>query len=191
MRYHDITTDDMKNGDGLRVVLWVAGCEHYCKGCHNRITWDEYDGIEFTYQSETELFEKLKPDHISGLTLSGGDPLFYRNRDTIRYLLERLRSRNDLKNKTVWLYTGYTWEEIKNLDDWDVKVILEYTDVLVDGKFMEEFKDANYPWAGSTNQRVIDVQESLKKGEIVYHVDYKERFNLRGFQQGENCKCCT
>ncbi len=192
MRYHNITTDDMRNGDGLRVVLWLSGCDHQCKGCQNPITWDANDGEIFDYSTEAEIIEKLKPDYITGLTLSGGDPLFTHNRYEIRYLLERLEAFGAINNKTVWLYTGYTWEELLKIqfDDPDVMVILQYVDVLVDGRFVEELKDENYPWAGSTNQRIIDVQKSLMKGDIVYHVDYKERQHIRGFQQTKNCKCC-
>lgn len=189
MKYHDITTDDMKNGDGLRVVLWLSGCDHHCKGCQNKITWDYGDGLDVNYDTEHELLEKLKPDYISGLTLSGGDPLFYRNRGDLLYLIQRLKIYMD-PDKTIWMYTGYTWEELMDSEDSDIHSILKYIDVLVDGKFVEELKDNNYPWAGSTNQRVINVQESLKKGEIIYHENYKERFDLRGFRQGENCKCC-
>ena len=189
MRYHNITTDDMRNGDGLRVVLWLAGCDHHCKGCHNKITWDPSDGIDVNYKTENELLEKLEPDYISGLTLSGGDPLFYRSRSDLLYLLQRLKTIM-APEKNIWMYTGYTWEELMEDTDPDILEILEYIDVLVDGRFVEELKDNNYPWAGSTNQRVINVQESLKRGEIVYHVDYKERFNLRRFRQAEDCKCC-
>lgn len=171
LKYHNITTDDMNNGEGLRTVLWVAGCNHHCKGCHNQMTWDPNGGIKFDGEAEFELVENLKKDYISGLTLSGGDPLHPNNRDDIMWLLNRMRQRMDYKNipkKTIWLYTGYTWEELKNMDS-HVQCILHNIDVLVDGEFKEELKDVKYPWAGSTNQRVIDVQKSLGKGEVVLY----------------------
>ena len=83
MKFHNITTDDMLNGDGLRTVLWVSGCSHHCKGCQNPITWDPHVGVEFDEKAKEELFEKLEPDYISGLTLSGGDPLFEYNRENL------------------------------------------------------------------------------------------------------------
>lgn len=171
MNYHNITTDDMNNGEGLRTVLWLAGCNHHCKGCQNPMTWDPNDGILFDGEAEFELMENLKKEYISGLTLSGGDPLHPDNRTDVMWLLNRMRQRMDYKNipkKTVWLYTGYTWEEIKNLDS-HTQCILNNIDVLVDGRFEEDLKDVNYPWAGSTNQRVIDVQKSLEKGEVVLY----------------------
>jgi len=163
MRYHNITTDDMLNGDGLRTVLWVAGCEHHCKGCQNPSTWDLNDGLIFDIQTEIELFERVAEPYISGVTFSGGDPLHPANRSKITELAMLVKQIPAFK--TVWIYTGYLWEEVKDLP------VMEYTDVLVDGPFIEELADINYHWAGSTNQRVIDVQASLKKGTVVLHGD--------------------
>ena len=106
MNYHDITKADMLNGSGLRVVLWVAGCSHHCKGCQNPQTWDENSGILFDKQAENELFKALKPEYISGLTFSGGDPLYSNNRYEITRLAKKFREiYHDKKN--IWLYTGY------------------------------------------------------------------------------------
>lgn len=165
MNYHNITTDDMLNGDGLRVVLWVAGCEHHCRGCQNPITWDPCDGLSFDVETERELFEELQEPYISGITFSGGDPLHPNNRDTVIRLATIAKN---LYGKTVWLYTGYDWEDICNLPG------IEEIDVLVDGKFIQELADINYPWAGSTNQRIIDVRKSLKYGcAIRYKMEEK------------------
>lgn len=165
MYYHDITHDDMKNGDGLRIVLWVAGCEHHCPHCQNQITWNPEGGIPFDFKEVQEILHELKKDYISGITFSGGDPLHPLNRDTIYELLKLIR--RHYADKTVWIYTGYTWEEVI----WNPETykLMQYVDVLVDGRYMEELKDNTYPWAGSTNQRVIDVQKSLEKGEVVLH----------------------
>lgn len=103
MRYHNITTDDMLNGDGLRTVLWVAGCNHKCKGCHNPITWDVNGGIPFDDTAKTELFEKLSKDYISGITFSGGDPLHPQNRECIGSLIREVAEK--FPTKTIWLYT--------------------------------------------------------------------------------------
>ena len=128
MRYHNITKDDMLNGDGLRVVLWVAGCNHCCKGCQNPITWDAAGGLLFDEAAKQEIFEQLDKNYISGITFSGGDPLHPANRADVRNLAREIREK--YPNKTIWLYTGYTWEELQNL------VYLSEIDVLVDGVFI-------------------------------------------------------
>lgn len=163
MRYHNITTDDMLNGDGLRTVLWVAGCNHRCEGCHNPITWDINGGLPFDENAENELFDKLKPDYISGITFSGGDPLHPNNRDEVTRLAKKARSL--FPKKTVWLYTGYSFDEIKELE------IMQYLDVLVDGEFKKDLLDEKLHWKGSANQRVIEVPETLKVGRIVLFDD--------------------
>ena len=151
----------MNNGDGLRVVLWVAGCSHHCKGCQNPVTWNPDDGIEFDIRAKNEIFKELKKKHIAGITFSGGDPLFSTNRETVLSLCQEIKKK--FPTKTIWIYTGYDWEDIKN------EPLMKYIDILVDGKFIEELKDVNYPWAGSINQMVIDVQESLKEKKVILH----------------------
>ncbi len=159
MRYHNITKDDMLNGDGLRTVLWVAGCSHGCKNCHNPITWDICGGIPFDEAAKKELFEALSPDYVSGITFSGGDPLHMENREEVGMLIEEIRE--TFPHKTIWLYTGYQWDEVKDLS------YISKVDVLVDGEFVEELKDTTLHWKGSSNQKVIDVQNTLKNGTIV------------------------
>ena len=110
MRYHNITKADMLNGSGIRVVLWVAGCEHHCKNCHNPITWDPDGGIHFDNAAYEELMAALELDYISGITFSGGDPLHSKNRLKIAKLCHDIKER--FPNKTIWIYTGYKWEEI-------------------------------------------------------------------------------
>lgn len=156
MRYHNITTDDMLNGEGLRTVLWTAGCGHHCKGCQNPVTWDPEGGLPFDGAVEEELFAKLGKDYISGLTFSGGDPLYPANRAEVGRLAEK--AKRLFPEKNIWLYTGYRWEEISALP------LMEYIDVLVDGKFVEDLKDNKLHWKGSFNQRIIDVQRSLESG---------------------------
>lgn len=159
MNYHNITKDDMLNGDGLRVVLWVSGCNHHCKNCHNIITWDAKDGLPFDKGAEQELFEQLQQQYISGITLSGGDPLFPDNRKEITALTDKIKKY--FPQKTIWCYTGYLWEEVKQLE------VMKNIDVLVDGKFVEELSDPQLHWKGSSNQRVIDVQNSLKQQKVI------------------------
>ncbi|MGE9974958.1 anaerobic ribonucleoside-triphosphate reductase activating protein [Coprococcus catus] len=153
MRYHNITKDDMLNGDGLRVVLWVAGCSHCCKDCHNPVTWDPNGGLYFDESAKAELFEELKKDYVSGITFSGGDPLHIANVNDVTELSKEIRE--TFPEKTIWLYTGSTWEEVRR------KEIVRYLDVLVDGEFVFAKKDPLLCWKGSSNQRVIDVQRTL------------------------------
>lgn len=161
MRYHNITKDDMLNGDGLRVVLWVAGCEHHCKDCQNPVTWNPDGGIEMTTSEMQEIHEQLSKDYISGITFSGGDPLHPANWECICKIAEWVK--HLFPTKTIWCYTGYLFEQVKDLP------VMKYIDVLVDGEFVQELADVTYRWAGSTNQRVIDVQKTLKSGKIVLH----------------------
>lgn len=159
MRYHNITKDDMLNGEGLRVVLWVAGCGHACPGCHNPVTWDADGGLPFDQDAEDELFAELGKDYVSGVTLSGGDPLFPANRVDVEALCVRIRQQ--FPEKTIWLYTGYTWEEIQDLP------LLENVDVVVDGRFVQAQADSQLHWRGSANQRVIDVARTRASNEVV------------------------
>lgn len=161
MRYHNITKDDMLNGDGLRVVLWVAGCSHCCKDCHNPITWDPNGGLLFDEEAKQEIFSELDKDYVSGITLSGGDPLHTNNRTDIEDLAREIKQK--YSNKTIWLYTGATWETI------DKMPLMHYVDVVVDGEFERDKKDSTLRWKGSSNQRVIDVKKTLQSGKVVLH----------------------
>lgn len=161
MRYHNITKDDMLNGDGLRAVLWLSGCDHQCKECQNPITWDPNGGLLFDEAAKAELFEILSRDYISGITFSGGDPLYFGNREEVTALAQEIRE--SFPKKTIWLYTGYVYDDVKNLD------IINYIDVLVDGEFMVDKMDLQAQWRGSTNQRVIDIPSTLQNGKIVLH----------------------
>ena len=165
MRYHNIEKNSMMNGTGLRSVLFVSHCPHRCSCCQNKETWSKDSGIEFEEKDYIELRDSLNPNYISGLTLSGGDPLSNFNREDVLSLLKRLFEDGVMKDKTVWLYTGYDWEDIRDLE------IMKYIDVLVDGKFVSKLANLKYKWAGSTNQRVIDVKKSLKQNKIILFED--------------------
>jgi anaerobic ribonucleoside-triphosphate reductase activating protein len=125
------------------------------------MTWDDEKGLDFDVTAKEELFQALSKEYISGLTLSGGDPLYPLNRSDVLRLLKEERER--FVDKTIWLYTGFDWEEVKDVE------IMNYVDVLVDGQFMEQYKDVKAYWRGSSNQRVIDVQASLKANKIILH----------------------
>ncbi|MZL32261.1 anaerobic ribonucleoside-triphosphate reductase activating protein [Blautia wexlerae] len=166
MNYHDIKHDDMNNGPGLRVTLFVSGCDHYCNGCQNPETWDTKSGIPFDDTAIEEIFEQLNNDYISGITFSGGDPLNANNRVEVCSLIHQIRLKYG-KSKSIWIYTGYTWEEIVNT----LTPVLLGVDVLIDGMFDKDLADVNYHWAGSTNQRVIDVQRSLEEKKVILYKD--------------------
>lgn len=180
MRYHNITKDDMLNGDGLRVVLWVAGCAHHCKGCQNPITWNSDGGLLFDDEAKGELFKELSKGYVSGVTFSGGDPLYPGNRKEVLELAGGIKKA--FPEKTIWVYTGYLWNEVKDLPG------MKYVDVLVDGEYKESLRDVQYHWAGSTNQKVIDVQESLRRGSEVLHGVQKQGRTPEGGKTGAESK---
>ena len=183
MNYHNISYPDMLNGDGLRVVLWLSGCSHHCYNCQNPQTWDDKSGIPFDKSAKEELYRELAKDYISGLTLSGGDPLYENNLDDVLYLIDEIRLL--FPEKTIWIYTGYEWEYIFNdmfRDKYDhnpqteekilngrlkIQDIIKQCDVLVDGRYIDSKKDVSLPWRGSSNQRVINVKKSLEQNEVV------------------------
>lgn len=162
LRVLDITAPDINNGNGLRVTLWVAGCNHKCKGCHNAWTWKYEQGRVFSADRK-EIFQELSnwldKDYIDGLTLSGGDPLAQDN-DGLCEVCDIIKwFRDNYPGKNIWLYTGYTKEEIDNSDNDMMKEIVNSIDVLVDGPYIEEKRDiAHTPFRGSTNQRLIEIK---------------------------------
>ncbi len=158
MRYHNITKDDMLNGDGLRVVLWVSGCSHCCRECHNPITWDPAGGLLFDRKAKAEVFEQLDKPYISGITFSGGDPLHGANRLDVKNLMCEIKEK--YPDKTIWMYTGESWENVMH------NSIMQYVDVLVDGEFQCDKKDSRLLWKGSSNQRVIDVKKTFLQKDI-------------------------
>lgn len=192
------------NGSGLRVVLWLSGCSHKCKGCQNPQTWDANSGIPFDESAKEELFRELDKDYISGLTLTGGDPLFEENLDgvldlvtevnkrynTARYICKNAQENHNMLNanadefrlscpkKSIWIYTGYIWENLMNYgyganyisnDNVDGlrQAIIYQCNVLVDGQYIDSQRDITLPYRGSSNQRLINVEKTLQKGEIV------------------------
>lgn len=166
----------MNNGDGLRVVLWLSGCSHHCYNCQNPQTWNPNSGIPFDESAKQEIFNELSKDYISGITLSGGDPLYENNLSEVLSLVEKIR--NLFQNKTIWLYTGYLWENLINVNcpldsEWENRIlrksIIELCDVLIDGEYIDEQRDITLKWRGSSNQRVIDVKQSLTQNKVVLY----------------------
>lgn len=163
MNYHNIKKCNMLNGEGLRVVLFVSGCSHGCKNCQNQETWNAKSGIQFDTNALNEIFAELELDHINGLTLSGGDPLNKANLDEMDSLVSKVKFRHP--EKTIWIYSGYTIEFLMDDNSPDGekrRKILRNCDVLVDGKYEESRTSQAYPFAGSTNQRIINIKEYLQ-----------------------------
>lgn len=171
MRYHNITKADMLNGEGLRVVLWMSGCSHRCHACQNPITWNCNDGLVFDEDAKNEIYKELENSWCSGLTLSGGDPLFLGNREEIAKLVIDIKRK--FKDKTIWCYTGYTWNELMEQlsTDKSLQKILSNIDVLLDGKFMLHLASEKIHYVGSSNQQIIDVRKSLESGSVCLYID--------------------
>lgn len=171
MKYHNITKADMLNGEGLRVVLWTSGCSHHCQACQNAVTWDHEDGLEFDDSAKKEIFDELEHEWCCGLTLSGGDPLFVQNRECIAQLVMEIKKK--YPNKSIWCYTGYTWEEVlkQKESDKNLSAILNNIDVLLDGRFILRLACEKLHYVGSSNQCIIDVAKSLENDEKILYID--------------------
>ena len=181
INYHNITHDDMNNGDGLRVVLWLSGCSHHCYNCQNPQTWNPDSGIPFDESAKQEMFTELSKDYVSGITFSGGDPLHEQNLDEVLKLVQEIR--NLFPEKTIWLYTGFTWNQVVHpivTDDINPerdkilekrKTIISLCNIVVDGEYIDEQQDVTLKWRGSKNQRCIDIQQSFKQNKIILHCD--------------------
>ena len=153
----------MLNGDGLRVTCWVSGCNMGCFNCYNPQTWDFNSGIPFTEETTQEILYDLSKPYIKGLTLSGGHPLDPQNAPEVLKIVKRVKM--VFPNKDIWIYSGYEWENI--IKDETLREILKYTDVLVDGAYIDELRDISLPFRGSSNQRIIDVPKSLEQNKVI------------------------
>lgn len=181
MNYLKIEHEDVCNGTGLRIVLWLSGCSHHCYNCQNPQTWDPDSGIPFDESAKQEIFNELSKDYISGITFSGGDPLHENNLDEVLKLVKEIRI--SFPDKTIWLYTGYNFDLLKskyneykytpfaaNADEWLTRwKIISNVNVLVDGEYIDEQKDLTLKFRGSKNQKLIDVKETLKQGKVVLY----------------------
>lgn len=159
MNFASIKNCDIANGIGVRISLFVSGCTHHCKNCFNSEAWDFNYGEKFTAKQQEYIVELLKPDYIAGLSLLGGEPMEPQN---VKGLLPFIRDIIKIyPQKTIWCYSGYTFEQLIDRNDADTNELLSYIDVLVDGKFVEELKDISLRFRGSSNQRIIDVKKTL------------------------------
>ncbi len=160
MRYNVIRKMDISNGPGVRVSVFMQGCEFHCKNCFNQETWDFEGGKKITQDTIDEIMDLCSKDYIKGLSILGGEPMHPKNIEATTKIAKEFKEK--YPNKTVWVWTGYKFDE--DLKD---KEALKYIDVLVDGRYVEELHDPTLKWKGSSNQRVIDVQKTLKNKEIV------------------------
>lgn len=171
MNYGQVFYADTANGIGARISLFVSGCTHHCPGCFNEETWDFNFGDPFTREVEDDIIEHLRPSYIDGLSLLGGEPMEAQNQRAILPFLERVK--HEVPHATVWIYSGYTFEEL--LDETNSRChteatrrILELADILVDGKFILAEKDMKLRFRGSRNQRILELKESLKENRPVH-----------------------
>ena len=164
MRYNKIRKMDIANGPGVRVSIFFQGCAFHCKNCFNSETWDFLGGKEFGEEQIEEILKLAEGDHITGLSILGGEPMHPKNIDATTMLAKRFKEK--YPNKTIWAWSGFLFDEY--IHD---KEVAKYLDVLVDGQFVDELRNPMLKWRGSANQRVIDVQKSLKKGSIVLYCD--------------------
>lgn len=167
MKYAKIKKTDVANGPGVRVSIFVSGCHHHCEGCFNSEAWDFNYGNDFTEDTIQEIIEAMNHDYITGLSLLGGEPFELINQKGLLPLLKKVKE--VYPDKTIWAYSGFLYDELKEMDYPETKEILSLIDVLVDGKFVESLKDPNLYFRGSSNQRVIDMKKTLKSKEIVLH----------------------
>lgn len=169
MYYGEIKNCDIANGTGVRVSLFVSGCTHHCKGCFNPMTWDFCYGKPYGKAEEDRIVSLLAPSYIAGLSLLGGEPCEPQNITALLPLLRRVKS--ELPNKTIWCYTGYTFEkdllDRTGTEKSEAEEFLRYIDILVDGEFILEKKNIQLKFRGSENQRIIDVKKSLAEGKTI------------------------
>ena len=182
MHYATIKNCDIANGPGVRVSLFVSGCTHRCPGCFNEIAWDFQYGEEFTQETIDHILKMLKPSHIKGLTLLGGEPFEPENQPSIVTLLRQVKA--TYPEKSIWAFSGYLFDKdiiAGRLGPWEItREYLSYLDVLVDGPFVMAKKDLSLRFRGSSNQRLIDVPKSLEHGEVVLWEDWQG--NERGLK---------
>ena len=162
MKYAQIREMDVTNGNGIGVALFTQGCPYHCKNCFNPETWDFNKGMVWTKETENKIIELLKPEYITRLTILGGEPLIERNIEPLTALLKRVKG--IYPDKQVWLYTGGDFEVLEGL----YEEIFQYIDILIDGRYIDDLRDYKLKWRGSSNQRIIDVQASLKSGDVVF-----------------------
>ena len=176
MRFASMRNLDISNGEGVGVSLFVQGCDRHCFNCFNPDTWDFNGGKEWTEETKNKFIKLIDRPYINRISVLGGEPLAEQNLDEVLSLIKEIRI--SFPDKTIWLYTGYTWENLINVNypldsEWENRIlrksIIELCDVLVDGEYIDEQRDITLKWCGSSNQRVIDVEQSLAQNKVVLY----------------------
>jgi len=176
MNYAQIRSMDISNGEGIGVSLFVQGCDFHCKNCFNSETWEFSKGQEWNDKTKNQFLKLIEPPFIQRVSILGGEPLHPKNVQNVLKIVDEIRVSYPTKN--IWLYTGYTWEQIMHPVITDInseqlkmlqmrKELVNKCDVLIDGRYVDELRDVSLHWRGSSNQRVINVQETLKQNQIV------------------------
>ena len=160
MNYADIKDVDIQDGIGVRTALYVSGCTIHCKGCHNKVAWDFNYGLTFDEAAKNRIFNNLSNSYIEGLSILGGEPMHPKNIEGTTKLAKAFKEK--FPNKNLWAWSGFLFDQ--DLKD---KEVLNYLDTLVDGQYVDELRDPTLKWKGSSNQRVINVQESLRSNNLV------------------------
>lgn len=166
MYYGKINEHDIANGTGVRVSLFVSGCRHHCPGCFNECAWDFKYGEYYTWKTKYHIIDLLKRDYIEGLTILGGEPFEPENLFEVFSLVQKVRGKFQM-DKSIWIYSGFTYEELMKREDFFTKSILNLTDVLVDGRYIEAERDITLKFRGSRNQRIIDLDMTMETGNII------------------------
>ena len=168
MNYSDIKYFDVINGLGIRVSIFVSGCSHHCEHCFNKNTWNENFGNEFTEEIQNDIFKYIGMYNniISGISLLGGDPTYYKNITPLIDFIDKFKSK--FPNKNIWIWSGFTWEQINN--NKNMFELISKCDVLVDGKFIDELKDLKLKFRGSKNQRIIDIKQSINNNKLIEYI---------------------
>jgi len=192
MHYGLIKYVDMLDGPGLRVTLFVSGCDNKCKGCHNPESWDPNFGKEFTEETLTEIVKELQNNYYKGFTLCGGDPLYPANRQAVCNIARTIKACFG-DSRSIWMYTGYALEEVQSWNDPVVNELFDYVDVVLEGPFIESLKSPDKPWVGSSNQRMFEILHC--KGNNTFKFVENENITKSGYlnnnAQTNTCSCCS
>lgn len=164
MFYSNIVEHDIANGEGVRTSLFVSGCQFHCEDCFNSETWDYNYGNLYTKETENHILSTLQDSYIDGLSILGGDPL-WQDEDGIAQLIKLVEQVKSI-GKTVWIWSGFTWEQLPSLSA-SKQNLIKLCDVMIDGLYNKTLRDLRLKWRGSSNQRVINIQQSIKEGKVI------------------------
>lgn len=164
MFYSNIIEHDIANGEGVRISLFVSGCQFHCEDCFNPESWDYNYGKPYTQETTDYILSILQSPYVNGLSILGGDPL-WQDEDGIAQLIDLVKQVKNIE-KTVWIWSGFTWEQLPSLSK-SKQNLVQLCDVMIDGLYDKKLRDLRLKWRGSSNQRIIDIQQSIKEGKVI------------------------